>query len=65
MVDAVLLCLQSYAALGALFAAAFAAKGASAVVPGVQGSLGFRLMLLPGATLLWPWLAYRWIRGPL
>lgn len=53
-----------YALLGALFAVAFAWRGAGAVdAVARHASLGFRVMVLPGAALLWPLLAVRWWRA--
>jgi hypothetical protein len=50
-----------YAAIGAVFAVLFALRGARAVDPVAEhATLGFRLLVLPGATLLWPLLARRW-----
>lgn len=50
-----------YAALGLVFALAFVARGAARMDPGAAaGTLGFRLLLLPGAAALWPLLAWRW-----
>jgi hypothetical protein len=50
-----------YAALGAVFAVLFALRGARAVDPVAEhATIGFRLLVLPGATLLWPLLARRW-----
>ena len=50
-----------YAVLGCVFAVAFALRGARAVDPVAQhATAGFRLLVLPGAALLWPLLARRW-----
>ena len=52
----------AYVVAGALFAVAFAAWGVSRVDPVARACTpGFRLIILPGATALWP-LAVRWIR---
>ena len=49
-----------YLAVGALFAVPFAARWAGRLDPAAQGgSWGFRLLILPGATLLWPLLMVR------
>jgi hypothetical protein len=54
----------SYAAIGLLFAGAFLTVGISRVDPASKGSsIGFRLVILPGVTALWPLLLTRWIRG--
>ena len=56
--------LASYAAVGLAFALAFAAFGAARIDPNARGaSLGFRLIVLPGAAALWPILLRRWLRG--
>ena len=53
-----------YFALGAVFAVAFAIRGAGRIDPAARsGSLGFRLAILPGAAALWPLLARRWRAG--
>lgn len=56
--------LTVYAAVGFLFALAFAAKGVERLDPAAHGStLGFRLLVLPAATALWPLLLRRWLSG--
>jgi hypothetical protein len=53
-----------YAALGALFSIAFVARGVSRMDGQAAGTgLGFRLIILPGVTALWPVLFHRWIRA--
>ncbi len=53
-----------YAAVGLVFALAFVWKGAGKVDPAaVEGTLGFRLLIIPGTVALWPILARRWLRG--
>ena len=53
-----------YAALGLVFAAAFVTARVGAVDPAASNATpGFRLVVLPGAALLWPLLAVRWVRG--
>ena len=62
--SALVAALLVYAALGLLFAVAFAARGAARIDPdAAHSSWGFRLLILPGAAALWPLLAYRWARG--
>jgi hypothetical protein len=58
--------LELYAVLGALFAVAFAWRLAARIDPvAATGTLGFRLLILPGAAALWPWLRVRVLRaGP-
>lgn len=53
-----------YLTLGLAFAFPFALGWAGRLDPVARGgSPGFRLLLLPGATLLWPWLAVRVMRS--
>jgi hypothetical protein len=52
----------SYLALGALFAIAFAARGAKAIDPAAAGApWGFRLLIIPGAAALWPVMLRKWV----
>jgi hypothetical protein len=51
----------AYVAAGLLFACAFVTWGVSRVDPVArEATLGFRLIILPGVTALWPLLAVRW-----
>jgi len=53
--------IMCYLAVGALFAPVFALFGAERVLPReAHVSPGARVLLLPGATLLWPLLVIRW-----
>lgn len=55
--------LTIYLGAGALFAICFAARLAGRLDPAArQGSAGFRLLVIPGATFLWPFLALRLLR---
>jgi hypothetical protein len=55
---------ELYAVLGALFAAPFAWRLAARIDPvAATGTLGFRLLILPGAAALWPWLLVRVLRA--
>jgi hypothetical protein len=54
--------LTGYASVGFLFAIAFLARGVARIDGQAAGaSLGFRLIILPGVTALWPFLLGRWI----
>jgi len=56
--------LEVYATFGLLFAVAFVTRGVERVDPSAHGStLGFRILILPGAAALWPLLLTRWIRS--
>lgn len=53
-----------YAGVGLLFAIAFVARGAARIDRAAAGAtIGFRLIVLPAAMALWPWLLGRWLRA--
>ena len=53
-----------YALAGVVFALAFAWRGAGAVdAVARHPTLGFRILVVPGAALLWPLMAVRWWRA--
>lgn len=54
--------LSVYVALGAVTALAFVCFGVTQVQPAAV-SLGARVLLLPGALVLWPYVLWRWIRS--
>jgi hypothetical protein len=50
-----------YLISGAVFTGPFVWVGARKIDPhAAAGSWGFRLIIIPGTILLWPWLAWRW-----
>lgn len=50
-----------YMGIGLVFAIPFAFKGAGKIDPSAaKGTLGFKLLIIPGAIALWPMLANRW-----
>ncbi|HML14132.1 MAG TPA: hypothetical protein VK456_12560 [Xanthobacteraceae bacterium] len=54
-----------YAAIGMVTALAFVSGGIARVLPaGTPVTLGARVLLLPGAALLWPYVLLRWVRAP-
>jgi len=54
----------AYVAFGLVFAAVFVTRGVSRVDHAArEATLGFRLIILPGVTAFWPFLARRWMRG--
>ena len=53
-----------YLLVGLLFAVVFAIRGCAALDEGAKTSgIGFRLMIIPAAALLWPYLLRRWAGG--
>jgi hypothetical protein len=56
--------LALYAVVGAVTAIAFVTFGLARVLPaGTPVTVGARLLLLPGAALLWPYVLLRWVRA--
>ena len=55
----------AYLALGLLFAIAFVSKGVTKIDPTARSgaSIGFRILIFPGAVVFWPLLAKRWFGG--
>jgi hypothetical protein len=54
----------TYLTLGLLFAVPFVLRGVQRIDPVARdGTWGFRLLIVPGVTLLWPLLARRWAVG--
>jgi len=53
-----------YVLAGVVFAVPFTWRGAGILEPVArEGTLGFRLLILPGAITLWPYLLFRWLRA--
>ncbi len=65
MIAAIVLSLAGlYLLCGFIFAIPFVLVGVGKIDPhAAHRSWGFRILILPGTTLLWPLLAKRWIRG--
>ena len=64
MAELLIIAVGVYAGLGLLFAIAFVSFGLTRVDPTASGTgLGFRLLLIPGLTALWPWFLKRWKRS--
>lgn len=56
--------LALYAVLGAATALAFVTFGIGRVLPaGTPVTLGARVMIVPGAALLWPYVLLRWVKA--
>ena len=56
--------LAIYAAVGAVTALAFVSLGVTRVQP-APVSLGARVLILPGAAALWPYVVTRWLKAAL
>ena len=54
-----------YTGAGIIIALPFALRGAPSLVQHAPVSWGARLMLIPGAILLWPFVLKRWLGEPL
>lgn len=53
----------AYLGLGLLFAVPFVSRWAGRLDPvAARGTPGFRVLILPGAVLLWPWLGWKLLR---
>ena len=64
MAELLVAVLGLYAAFGLLFAIAFVTRGVERVDPSAHASsLGFRIVIVPGASALWPLLLLRWVRS--
>jgi membrane protein implicated in regulation of membrane protease activity len=60
-----LIVLAVYLGVGVLFALAFVIRGAAAMDPVARTTpLHVRIILLPGATALWPMLLVKWFSSP-
>jgi hypothetical protein len=56
--------LSLYALVGLVFALPFAIRGAGRIDPAARtGTIGFRILVIPGAVALWPLLMSGWLRG--
>ena len=56
--------LMGYGAAGVIFATVFVVAGIERVDPvAAHAPVGFRLIVIPGVTALWPWLLVRWVKS--
>jgi hypothetical protein len=67
LLEGFVISLGTYLAAGLLFGLIFAlVNGAARIDPAARGATpGFRLFLVPGAMIFWPYLLWRWVRGSL
>ena len=52
-----------YVLIGLATAVAFVSFGLAQVLPHMTVSLGARILFIPGATALWPYVLTRWMRA--
>jgi len=58
--------IEAWLGVGLLVAVAFACVGTARVDPDARGAtLGFKLLVIPGAMLLWPLVLKRWLTAKL
>lgn len=56
--------LAAYGAVGLVAALAFVSFGVTRLLPHpVPVSFGVRILLIPGATALWPYVILRWVKS--
>jgi hypothetical protein len=60
MAAAIVQCVTIWLAIGVVVGIAFLFLGIDRVDPAARGSYAFRPLLLPGLTLLWPFVVVRW-----
>ncbi|MFT5285462.1 MAG: hypothetical protein ACI8TQ_001627 [Planctomycetota bacterium] len=64
VVERILLVVGIYLGVGVLVAIPFVIAGAKRIdSAAATGTRGFRILIFPGAVLLWPFLLKRWIGG--
>ena len=64
LVEFLLNTVRAYLFAGLVFAAPFLLFGVQRIDPDAKrGSIGFRLIIIPGICLFWPLLAVRWVTG--
>jgi hypothetical protein len=62
IVNIILIVAAVYLAIGFLFAIPFVIKGIHKVDEGSQGgSIGFRIIIIPGCMVFWPLLLKKWL----
>ena len=62
IISPLLIAIGLYTAVGFVFGCVFAFAGAKTIDPGAAaGSWGFKLLIIPGCAVFWPYLLKRWI----
>ena len=63
LISLLLAMLGTYLLIGFVFGIVFAFAGAKTIDPSaVEGSWGFKIIIIPGCALFWPYLLKRWIK---
>jgi regulator of protease activity HflC (stomatin/prohibitin superfamily) len=63
IVNISLIAIAIYLLCGLVFTIAFIVKGLAVVDEGAQGSsIGFKIIIIPGVIVLWPFLLIRWLK---
>ena len=63
IIDVLVLIGLAYIVIGVLFSIPFSFLGVKKIDPGaVEGSWGFKLLIIPGVAIFWPLMAKRWIK---
>ncbi|MDA0811346.1 MAG: hypothetical protein O3C21_02990 [Verrucomicrobia bacterium] len=63
IIPVLLTVLGIYLALGLVFGVPFALSGAKSIDPSAAGGTwGFKLLIIPGCALFWPYLLVRWVK---
>jgi hypothetical protein len=64
IVNIILIVAAIYLAIGFLFAIPFVIKGIHKVDEGAHGgSIGFRIIIIPGTMVFWPLLLKKWLKA--
>jgi hypothetical protein len=64
IVNILLVVVGIYLVLGFVFAIPFVIKGAQKIDPSANGgSIGFRIIIIPGTMVFWPFLLKKWIKA--
>ena len=64
LVEVILLIVAVYLLLGILFVIPFLTKGLTKVDEGARGgTIGFKIIIIPGVIVFWPLLLRRWIKA--
>ena len=62
MIETILTIILIYLLFGLLFAIPFVIKGVGKIDEGAKDStIGFRIIILPGVIVFWPFLLWKWI----